>query len=429
MRIQHLILGISGILLLTSIIKYDLVMAIISLIGITLSGWGFVYPEKANIWLYKVQSNYVKDKIEKELKAHTQQIKQAESHAIRFAETFGIKFSLDWSLDNKWKLIPADSNELQDDKFKELFIRFQELLQDEGVSIPDYIIKLVINRKIDDIRYEQFKDYIEAVLDKKRNASQVVKIYAEQIGHTIEEQQYMNKIFTIDYLLQYLSDNFSNNDLQLQLHLDLSQMNRAKDSILLALQEHTKDLERARRVNTIRGILYGKIKPSTPQNITDWIGQGNKVVVENLKELFVKMGYEVKEPNTQTQGINLLLKRANQKIAVKYTLISEETVSVKTIQEAFAGKNYWDCNSCIVVTNGQFSDESLETANKLQIETWDGNVLQRLMDEYWNKDIEYWNLLLYKKANLIAEIDGDKRDCLKVEEQENNIIKKVAYEV
>jgi len=419
MRIQHIVLGLSAVLLLTSIIKYDLVMAIISLIGITLSGWGFVYPEKANVWLYKVQSNYIKDKIEKELKVHEQQIKQAESFATRFAETFDIKFSLDWFLDDKGQLLPAASNELQDDKFNELFIRFQELLQDEGIKLSDYIIKLVINHKVDNIRYEQFKDYISAILDKNKNASQVIKIYAEQIGHTAEEQQYMSKIFTIDYLLRYLSEHFSNNDLQLQLHLDLSQMNKAKDSILLALQEHTKDLERERRVNTIRGILYGKIKPSTPQNIADWIGQGNKVVVENLKELFVQMGYDVKEPNTKTQGVDLLLKRANQKIAVKYIILSEESVTVKAIQEAYAGTRYWDCASCIVVTNGNFSDESLETANKLQVETWDGNVLQRLIDEYWNKDVEYWNLLQYKKADLKVETDGDKRE----------IIHKIAYEV
>ncbi len=408
MRIQHIILGLSAILLLIGVIVYDISIVIIALVGITLSGWGFVYPERANIWLYRVQSNIAKEKIEKELREYRQELTRAEGYITRFAETFDLKFPLQWSLDSHGKIIPATINELSEEQLHEPFRHFQELLADESIMIPEYIVQLAINQKVDQIRYSEFADYIEASLEQKRYAKDVIQTYVKQIGRTTEEIQYMNKIFTIDYLLMYLMEHFSKEDLQLQLRLDLSVPEKARNNIQNALHEYTKDLERERRVNTMRGILYGKIQPSVHKTIADWEHQGQKSMEEDLKELFMQMGYEVKEPNTKTQGIDLLLKKMNQRIAVKCVLLTDGTlVSTKMIQEAFAGKSYWDCQSGIVVSNGAFSEEALETASKLNIETWNGEVIQKMADKYWNNDIEYWKLLQYKKLGQKEEKEAE----------------------
>lgn len=399
MRIQHCLIILSAFLLILGLVMYDKILVIVAFSGIMVSGWGFVYPERANVWVYRVQSNFAKEKIEKELKEYTGELRRAEGYIVRFAETFDLKFPLQWTLDERDKIIPSTVNELSEEQLKEPFVHFQELLLDEGIDIPEYLVKLYINYKIDCMRYAQFETFIESCIEGNRSAANVVRAFARQIGTTSEEMQYMKKIFVSEYLLKYLVKNFSKEDLQLQLNLDVSEMEKAMNSIQIALQGYARDLERERRVNTMRGILYGKIQPSVHKTIADWEVHGQKLMEGDVKQLFTQMGYEVKEPSSRGQGIDMLLKKINHKIAVKCVLASAEiAVSSKQIQEAFVGKSYWDCQSCIVVTNGSFSEESLELAEKLHIEIWDGKMIQKLIDKYWNNDIEYWKLLQHKQG-------------------------------
>lgn len=403
MNMQQVMLGLSVLLLFIGIIIYDLVVSILGLVGIALSGWGYVYPERANVLLYRVQSNFAKERIDKEYKEYEKEIKLAEGYLTRFAETFNLKFPLEWSVNHEGEIVPATINELSQDQLKQPFHHFQELLQDEGIVIPEYILQLAINKKVDELRYRSFAEIINNHVDKQKTPQNIIKLYCKQIGSTTEEIQSMKKTFMTDYLLQYLISNFSKEDIKVQLRLDLSEMSKAKEDIQIALQTYAKDLERERRVNTMRGILYGKIKPSIHKDLKSWTDQGNKAMEDDLRELFLRMGYEVKEPSTRLQGTDFLLKKAGQRIAVRFILLLEGTVTARTIQEAYAGKSYWECQSCIVVSNVSFSEDATEMANKLHVETWDGILVQKMLDKYWNQDIEYWNLLQQNDLSTVKD--------------------------
>ncbi|OEF98513.1 restriction endonuclease [Desulfuribacillus alkaliarsenatis] len=402
MKVQNIGLAISAILLLVGLLTYDIALSLIALLGIALSGWGFVYPDRANVIIYKVQSNFAKDKLEKELKEYQQQLKKSEYYIDRFASTFNTKFPLQWMIDFKGNVVRENINELTEDKLKEPFYHFKELLQDEGIDIPDYVVQLYINYKIDQMRFREFEEYFDEMLVNQNNPHQAIKIYAKQIGKTAAEMQYINKIFTIDYLLHYLVSKYSTEDIELQLGIDLTAYDKAKSSIQSALQRFSNNIERERRVNTMRCILHGKIMPSAHKDIKSWLEQGSKAMEDDLKELFNRMGYEVREPSTSVQGIDFILKKAGKKIAIKNAYAAEGTIGVKTIQETYAGKAYWGCDAGIVAANTEFSKEAIEMASKLEVEVWDNNTLQKLLDKYWNQDVEYWNLLKDYQRNPVG---------------------------
>ncbi|OEH85733.1 hypothetical protein BHU72_02830 [Desulfuribacillus stibiiarsenatis] len=408
MKLQHISLSIFAVVLLSGIILYDIALAVVGLLGIAFSGWGFVYPDRANFLIYRVQSNIAKERLEKEYREYQHLLNKAEGYIIRFADTFDMKFPLEWSIDKKGNVMNAAENELGVDKLIEPFKHFQELLQDEGMEIPDYVVQLEINRMVDDMRYNEFKILLEKLIGEQPTPKNIVKTFAQQIGTTPEEVRYMNRVFTIDFLLRYLTQRFSQRDIQLQLQLDITKPEKAKTDVQLSLKHYSQDLEKERRVNTMRGILYGKIQPTSHKEVAQWLAFSNKELEEDLRELFVRMGYEVKEPSTRVQGTDFLLKRLQQKLSIKNAFVMDDTtVSAKTIQEAFAGMKYWDCEIGIVVSNGKFSDEAIDLARKLGIEMWDADTLQRMLDKYWNNDIEYWQLLKHKKIDSLEEKTSD----------------------
>ena len=56
-------------------------------------------------------------------------------------------------------------------------------------------------------------------------------------------------------------------------------------------------------------------------------------------------------------------------------------VGVKAVQEAYAGKDYYDCMVGVVLTNQYFTTPAVEVANKLKIMLWDRGYLESMMEE------------------------------------------------
>lgn len=56
-------------------------------------------------------------------------------------------------------------------------------------------------------------------------------------------------------------------------------------------------------------------------------------------------------------------------------------VGVKAIQEAYAGRDYYDRMVGAVMTNQYFTSPAVEAAAKLKILLWDGGYLESMMEE------------------------------------------------
>lgn len=79
-------------------------------------------------------------------------------------------------------------------------------------------------------------------------------------------------------------------------------------------------------------------------------------------------------------GIDILAQRDGVTYAVqckRYTA----PVGVKAIQEAYAGRDYYDRMVGVVMTNQYFTTPAVEAAKKLKILLWDGGYLESMMEE------------------------------------------------
>jgi len=56
-------------------------------------------------------------------------------------------------------------------------------------------------------------------------------------------------------------------------------------------------------------------------------------------------------------------------------------VGVKAVQEAYAGRDYYDCMVGAVLTNQYFTTPAVEAARKLKILLWDRGYLESMMEE------------------------------------------------
>lgn len=79
-------------------------------------------------------------------------------------------------------------------------------------------------------------------------------------------------------------------------------------------------------------------------------------------------------------GIDILAEKDGISYAIqckRYTA----PVGVKAVQEAYAGRDYYDCMVGAVLTNQYFTQPAVAAAKKLKILLWDRGYLESMMDE------------------------------------------------
>lgn len=99
-------------------------------------------------------------------------------------------------------------------------------------------------------------------------------------------------------------------------------------------------------------------------------------------ELLRKRGFQEVEvtKGSGDYGIDILA----QKDGVTYGIQCKcyaTPVGVKAVQEAYAGKDYYDCMVGAVLTNQYFTTPAVEVARKLKIMLWDRGYLESMMEE------------------------------------------------
>ena len=83
-------------------------------------------------------------------------------------------------------------------------------------------------------------------------------------------------------------------------------------------------------------------------------------------------------------GIDILAEKDGVTYAIQCKAYASP-VGVKAIQEAFAGKEYYDRMVGAVLTNQYFTNPAVEAAKKLKILLWDRGYLDSMLEENVNK--------------------------------------------
>lgn len=79
-------------------------------------------------------------------------------------------------------------------------------------------------------------------------------------------------------------------------------------------------------------------------------------------------------------GIDILAEKEGVTYAIQCKCYSTP-VGVKAVQEAYAGRDYYDKMVGAVLTNQYFTTPAVEAAKKLKILLWDRGYLERMMEE------------------------------------------------
>lgn len=79
-------------------------------------------------------------------------------------------------------------------------------------------------------------------------------------------------------------------------------------------------------------------------------------------------------------GIDILAERDGVTYAIQCKCYGD-SVGVKAVQEAYAGRDYYDCMVGAVLTNQYFTGPAVEAAKKLKILLWDRGYLESMEAE------------------------------------------------
>lgn len=126
-------------------------------------------------------------------------------------------------------------------------------------------------------------------------------------------------------------------------------------------------------------IWYMKHNNSDDQIFDDMEG----VEFENYcAELLEAKGFENVEttPPSHDYGIDIIADKDGISYAIQCKCYSD-SIGIRAIQEAYAGKDYYDSMVAVVMTNQNFTKNAVEFAKKLNVVLWDGDYVMSLIHE------------------------------------------------
>lgn len=102
-----------------------------------------------------------------------------------------------------------------------------------------------------------------------------------------------------------------------------------------------------------------------------------------LKELFLKMGYEVEQTRLSgDQGADLVVVKLGEKTVVQAKRFMAK-VGNKAVQEIVAAMSLYQANTGMVITNSRFTPAAYELARANNIQLVDGEALAELIGNHW----------------------------------------------
>lgn len=88
---------------------------------------------------------------------------------------------------------------------------------------------------------------------------------------------------------------------------------------------------------------------------------------ELCKKILIQSGWSVKTiPNTEKQGIDLIAEKEGIKLAIQCKKI-KKSIGDKAVQEVSSGKEFYNADFPLVVSNAKFTEKAKELANKNRV--------------------------------------------------------------
>lgn len=125
--------------------------------------------------------------------------------------------------------------------------------------------------------------------------------------------------------------------------------------------------------------LLAKARRSKPSEIDVMEGRDFEYYCAELLKKHGFLDVEVTK-GSGDYGIDILAEKDGITYAIQCKCYATP-VGVKAIQEAYAGRDYYDCMVGAVLTNQYFTTPAVEAAKKLKILLWDRGYLESMMEE------------------------------------------------
>ncbi len=151
-----------------------------------------------------------------------------------------------------------------------------------------------------------------------------------------------------------------------------------KNSILISQKE---ELEKDIKKLTNKSILLNKKKDFIKKCNFNYIDNINGYEFEKfIAELLGYLGYREVTTTKESSdyGIDVVAVKDSVRYAIQCKNYSQ-SVGNNAIQEAYSGKNFYDCHVAIVVTNNYFTNNANNQAKMNKVVLWDRSKLTELM--------------------------------------------------
>ena len=148
-------------------------------------------------------------------------------------------------------------------------------------------------------------------------------------------------------------------------------------------------LEKTNFIITFTEKYIDAYNSDTKYNLDDMKGQDFEKYCANLLIAYGFVNVRVTR-GSGDQGVDVIGTYNNLKYAIQCKRYSHKLGNTP-IQEVAAGKNYYNCQRALVITNNFFTDGAVELAKANNVELWDRDQLMQLIyytDNQWNKLME-----------------------------------------
>lgn len=76
-------------------------------------------------------------------------------------------------------------------------------------------------------------------------------------------------------------------------------------------------------------------------------------------------------PASGDQGVDIIAIKEGVRYAIQCKYRTDGDVGNDAVQQVFAGKNFYDCDIAVVMTNAGFTAKAKELARKLHVQLWE----------------------------------------------------------
>jgi len=228
------------------------------------------------------------------------------------------------------------------------FANLASLLQAKGCPLEQDILNEILERAIEKIRYEKFKN--DLLQFQSQDKQKIIRYFLESYGENYEE------------FIKYLE------------HFFQEQTITFPKSVVEYIKQTKKEME----VEYFEQTLL-KSTQKENYNIDNMDGYEFE---KFLVHLFTAMGHKVDHtPASRDQGADLILLKHGEKIAVQAKRC-DTPITNKAVQEVVGSINFYKADTGTVVTNSTFTASACELAKANNVKLIDGKNLKRLIEQY-----------------------------------------------